>query len=119
MIARSRFRTSLLFAAVLALLAAGCAVSGQRRGGPSPPQKPTAAEHCPDRVERARAAGAAGSFLGIIMSLAGSPILGGFYQVAGYVIGFSSSDACKEASPQKGERPLEAATEQQPLTDEY
>jgi hypothetical protein len=81
------------------LLAAGCAPVNGHRGLPPPgtAARAPAADHCSSRLNRTRAGGTVGSVVGFIAASAlGSPLLGIFYQVGGYAIGFASADPCRK-----------------------
>ncbi len=89
----------LLFVFALVLVAPGCALRNQssRRASPVAPRNASSASRCPDRVERAKVGGFVGTVFGTVAaSLIGSPFIGGLYQVAGYVMGFASGDACQK-----------------------
>jgi len=84
---------------LLCLLIAGCTTTTGRPGlrGPINPAKVTAPQHCPDRIDRARAGGAVGNVVGFVAATAlGSPLLGILYNVSGYAAGFGSADGCKK-----------------------
>ena len=84
------------------LLAAGCAVQGARRAAPAPVSaaQTAPAQHCPDRIDRAKAGGTVGTVVGtVVASALGSPFLGILYQVGGYAAGFSSAAPCRNQNP--------------------
>ena len=58
---------------------------------------------CPGRMDRARVGGLVGTVVGTVAGASiGVPLIGGIYQVAGYVIGLASGDSCrKEEQPEK------------------
>jgi len=78
---------------------AGCSTTTGRPGlrGPINPAQATAPQHCPDRIDRAKAGGAVGNVVGFIAASAlGSPLIGILYNVGGYAAGFGSADRCKK-----------------------
>ena len=78
---------------------AGCSTTTGRPGlrGPINPSQATAPQHCPDRIDRAKAGGAVGNVVGFIAASAlGSPLIGILYNVSGYAAGFGSADRCKK-----------------------
>ncbi|HEY3303348.1 MAG TPA: hypothetical protein VGL70_07420 [Candidatus Binatia bacterium] len=81
------------------LLIAGCSTTTGRPGlrGPINPAKVTAPQHCPDRIDRAKAGGAVGNVVGFVAASAlGSPLMGILYSASGYAAGFGSADRCKK-----------------------
>jgi hypothetical protein len=81
------------------LLIAGCSIKTGRPGlrGPINPALVASSQHCPDRIARAKTGGTVGKVVGFVAASAlGSPLLGIFYYVGGYAVGFSSADHCKD-----------------------
>ena len=81
------------------LLGAGCSTSTGRPGlrGPINSAQAAAPQHCPDRIDRAKAGGAVGNVIGFVAASAlGSPLMGILYNVGGYAAGFTSADRCKK-----------------------
>lgn len=80
-----------------AFLGVGCAPRNPSLAAANtaaPARTPTA-QHCPDRVDRARVGGFVGTIVGALAAtLIGAPFLAGTYKVAGYVMGFASGSSC-------------------------
>lgn len=97
-----RFRANiqpLFFLFLFVVIISGCAAWNQRHAEPVAVASngPAVARHCPDRLQRARTGGFVGTVFGVIAgSLIGTPIISGVYNVAGYVMGFASSDYCAQ-----------------------
>ncbi len=51
------------------------------------------ASRCPDRVDRARVGSLTGTVVGAML---GFPLIGGFYSLAGFAMGFASGSSCSE-----------------------
>lgn len=108
---RERLTSSsqIFFSCALALtfFSAGCALqsSGRVDAPPVNSGASSVSRFCPDRVQRASTGGFVSGVVGTVAaSLIGSPLFGGVYQLAGYVIGFTSADTCR-----KGDAPLRAS----------
>jgi hypothetical protein len=90
----------------------GCATSTGRPGlrGPISPAQAAARQHCPDRIDRAKAGGAVGNVIGFVAASAlGSPLMGILYNVSGYAAGFGSADRCKKETAALGTVNAQAA----------
>ncbi|MFQ6011707.1 MAG: hypothetical protein ACE5KG_06000, partial [Nitrososphaerales archaeon] len=73
--------------------------------------RPTTKSRCPDRLDRGRIGGLAGTVVGTIVGSAfGVPMLGGLFHVAGYAMGFSSGESCSKNDPLKKESKITKKT---------
>ncbi len=89
----SRWFNSLSVLLLLAVLIFQACTTYRRSEGLRLKLNPEMASRCPDRLDRARVGSLTGTVLGAMI---GFPLIGGFYSLAGYAMGFASGSSCSE-----------------------